>query len=100
MLQKMIVGFLMLTVIGAAGVGIYDANRSSSAADMNPLLASNDAVVAPVEQAAPPSQLAATPTVEATTTDTVTQSQQPVQQQQQAAVDMVGDPWMAQGTIA
>jgi hypothetical protein len=99
MLQKMIVGFLMLTVIGAAGVGIYDANRSSSAADTNPLLAGNDPVAAPVELAAPPSKLATTPTVEPATADTVTQSQQPVQQQLQEAVNMVGDPWMAQGTI-
>jgi hypothetical protein len=100
MLQKMIVGFLMLTVVGAAGVGIYDSSRSSSAADVNPLLASSDPVVAPVEQAAPQIELAATPTVEPALADTTTQTQQqPVQQQLQQATDMVGDPWMAQGTI-
>jgi hypothetical protein len=100
MLQKMIVGFLMLTVVGAAGVGIYDSSRSSSAADANPLLASSDPVVAPVEQAAPQIELTATPTVEPAMADTTTQSQQqPVQQQLQQATDMVGDPWMAQGTI-
>jgi hypothetical protein len=99
MLQKMIVGFLMLTVVGAAGVGIYDSSRSSSAADANPLLASSDPVVVPVEQAALQIALAATPTVEPAA-DTVTQTQQqPVQQQLQQATDMVGDPWMAQGTI-
>jgi hypothetical protein len=99
MLQKMIVGFLMLTVVGAAGVGIYDSSRSSSAADANPLLASSDPVVVPVEQAAPQIELAATPTVEPAA-DTVTQTQQqPVQQQSQQAVDMVGDPWNAQGSI-
>jgi hypothetical protein len=92
MLQKMIVGFLMLTVIGAAGVGIYDSTRSSSAADTSPLLVSSDPV-----QAAPQVALVATPTVEPAAADAVTQSQQPVQLQQ--AVDMVGDPWSAQGTI-
>ena len=100
MLQKMIVGFLMLTVVGAAGVGIYDSSHSSSAADTSPLLANSDPVVAPVEQAAPQIELAATPTVEPTIADTTTQTQQqPVQQQLQQATDMVGDPWMAQGTI-
>jgi hypothetical protein len=100
MLQKMIVGFLMLTVVGAAGVGIYDSSHSSSAADTSPLLANSDPVVAPVEQAAPQIELAATPTVEPAIADTTTQTQQqPVQQQLQQATDMVGDPWMAQGTI-
>jgi hypothetical protein len=99
MLQKMIVGFLMVTVVGAAGVGVYDSSRSSSAADANPLLANSDPVAAPVEQAALQIALAATPTVEPAA-DTVTQTQQqPAQQQLQQATDMVGDPWNAQGTI-
>ncbi len=99
MLQKLFVGLLGLTVFGAAGVGIYDSTqRDTNHADAA-LLVDNtqtNPVSVPVE--APQAVAQAVPT--ATPAAPVMQDgTAPVQLQQQQALDMVGDPWTATGTI-
>ncbi len=113
MMQKLIVGVLVLTVIGAVGIGVYDAQQTNAQATQVSVLANADGLSAssvasdPAAQAA---QIAPTPTVEfidsaattGTTTDSVLDTTTvgiPVQEQIQAATNMVGDPWLASGTI-
>ena len=91
MLQKLIVGVLALTVLGAVAVGLYDASHDDADAAPSPLLVMDTAQVIAPEQAALPQQaLTATPAA----------GTGPVLEQQQQAVDMVGEPWTASGTIA
>ena len=126
MLQKFVVALLVLTVLGAAGVGIYDAtqNNNDDMADVlaNPMqgepFAASDSPSAPVNevttqtvaQAAeqplnqPTSQVAvqlenpaqSAPVPQIAETPV---QQQPIQEQQVQAVSMVGDPWSGIGTI-
>jgi len=105
MMQKIVVGMLALTVIGAVAVGAYDSANNSSAADEARVLADAPANVesAPIVPVAAPEQAAqivptATPQV-AEAAPAPGTGTGPVQQQQQQALDMVGDPWSSTGTI-
>lgn len=97
MLQKLLVGMLGFTVIGATGVGIYDSTQTNTDNMRSVVLADlaqNDPGRAP--QAAPP--LAPTLTPLANAISGAQDGTGPVLLQQQA-LDMVGDPWIATGTI-
>jgi hypothetical protein len=97
MLQKVVVGFLVLTVIGAVGVGLYDSSNGDSVVDASALLA-GEAQDVPVSTSTEDEQgIAPTPT--AVPVAAPGTAAQPQQQQLQQAVDMVGDPWAASGTI-
>ena len=126
MLQKIIVGLLAFTVIGAAGVGIYDSTKSDSDSEQVQVLASpaqDDAATAPVNESmeaavdAPadtaanvadvqPAAPDAAPQVNPTATPEIAiasgamDGTGPAQTEQQQAIDMVGEPWAAVGTIA
>ena len=116
MMQKIVVGLLVLTVVGAAGIGIYDASQSSESADATALLASQTDLTQPVEAAVTvtqtPVEQAVDQTIEQTTAQTTTQTaeQAPVTQmsasngtaqpvQQQQATGQIGEPWQGSGTI-
>ena len=97
MMQKVVVGLLALTVIGAAAVGIYDATQSDESVGATELLALDPGGTLPENDAA---NTVSTPTLEAVSDpDTTTQSQ-PVEQQQQQALNQVGDTWQDSGTIS
>jgi hypothetical protein len=112
MLRKLVVGLLVLTVIGAVGVGLYEASQNSDDTTANVLAktAEEDTLLTnsgaepvtgtntqplvqvddrPAPLAAP--QVAATPTAQPV--------RQPLQEQQVQAESMVGDPWSGIGTI-
>lgn len=98
MTQKLIVGLLVLTVVGAAALGIYDATRSDEPVGATELLASDT-------NPAPAAALAATATPVTDTIDAVSAVTDPTAAQdtpvqQQSALDQVGDPWQASGVIA
>lgn len=121
MLQKLVVGLLALTLIGAAVIGIYDATNQNTSTAAATVLAdptqgeqiAADALVAetsPSESEADlasppqgdlPAQIDPTPAPVEPAAPAV--PGQPVQQQLkqelQQAVNMVGDPWAGQGTI-
>jgi len=97
MMQKVVVGLLALTVIGAAAVGIYDATQSDESVGATELLALDPGGTLPENDAV---NAVSTPTLEAVSApDTTTQSQ-PVEQQQQQALNQVGDTWQDSGTIS
>lgn len=118
MLQKLVIGVLILTVVGAAGVGVYDALRAPAAEDL-PITETldtetNSEPVVTAETAAQNVDTAQdTPVAEVVAVDssdpgTQTHSQNQVGQtdavgsgpvQENAAVDMVGEAWSASGTI-
>lgn len=117
MWQKLVIGLLVMTVVGAAGVGVYDAlqapssEASPSAEAIN--TAANDAAAPAREIAAAQDQpvvqgdaAAVEPVATEPGTQTHTQSQfgqtdaagsGPVQTN--AALDMVGEAWNGRGTI-
>lgn len=110
MTQKLVVGLLMLTVIGALAVGVYDATRAKDGDD-EPLLANtNDAMLA--DGAAGTAENDAVP-APGTTQDAIAQPAAPTQTpapslaqdmtavpvQQNEAIAMVGDPWSGSGSI-
>jgi hypothetical protein len=97
MLQKVVVGLLVLTVIGAVGVGLYDSSNDNSVVDASSLLA-DEAQAMPVSTGTEDEPVIA-PTPTAVPADASNTAAQPQQQQLQQAVDMVGDPWTASGTI-
>ncbi len=102
MMQKIVVGMLALTVIGAVAVGAYDSANNSSAADEVRVLADVPASAASapaVPPAAPEqaAQIALTATPLAPVAPQPGTGTGPVEQQQ--ALDMVGDPWSSIGTI-
>lgn len=125
MLQKVIVGLLALTVIGAAGVGIYDSTKNDTYSEQMQVLAkpaADETVAVPVNAASDPSenapadtaanvadvqpagpdaapQIAPTATPEIAIASGAMDGAGPVQTEQQQAVDMVGEPWAAVGTI-
>ncbi len=101
MVQKLIVGLLVLTVIGAVGVGVYDVSQNDDATDM--LLAQEGAPL--------PSGLDTTTTISAepaiddapldeTAPVAVPETGVPQTIEQEQAVDQVGEPWAGSGTIA
>lgn len=103
MTQKFVVGLLIVTVIGAVVIGVYDASRSGDDL-LSPVLAStaND-------DARDTAQSVNTPAPQTTPVQTAEPVQAPVVTdqaaagepvQQQAALDAVGDPWQASGSIA
>lgn len=110
MTQKLIVGVLVLTVIGAVAVGLYDANRQTAAQQGEDVLANypaSDMVITDRVQSAQAADVSAADAplaglgaaIQITPTpvpgaDNITG---PVQQQQ--ALSMVGDPWTGNGTI-
>lgn len=95
MLQKLFVGLLSLTVIGATGVGIYDSTQTDTDTTQAAVLAdSAPASVGGAPLAAP------TATPVANVAPGAQDGTGPIQQQQQQALTMVGDPWTAAGTIA
>lgn len=105
MLQRLIVGILALTVTGAVGVGVYDAQQTETdpagvlapvtmnqaIGDAAPVALAVDPVAAPTGNAGG-TQPQIAPTAEAVPAQTG-----PIQEQQ--ALDMVGDPWAGMGTI-
>ncbi|MBN1965196.1 MAG: hypothetical protein JW910_11160 [Anaerolineae bacterium] len=107
MLQKMIVSVLALTVVGAGGVGIYDATQPDSPDEAEQVLAASAPGEMSAAQPAPdagrnrqgqddpgnggPAQQGGTPIPQDATG--------PIQQQEQQSLNMVGDPWTATGTI-
>lgn len=94
MLQKLVVGLLSFTVIGAAGMGVYDSTRSDPAA-LQPTVLANPAPTEPLS--APLAVPTATPA--AITDPGARDGTGPVLLQQQQALATVGDPWTAVGTI-
>ncbi len=96
-MQKIIVGLLVLTVLGAVAVGLYDASQSNKPVDANQLLALETDQTAPVQQSMSATQ---TPTVE-TPVPPATPTVAPVQPiQQQQASSQIGEPWQDSGMIA
>ncbi|MBN2304387.1 MAG: hypothetical protein JXQ72_07930 [Anaerolineae bacterium] len=102
MTQKMVVGLLILTVIGAVAIGLYDASQSDDPVGTE-LLALETGETLPAENmlSVTPTQAAADPAVSepAVAADPAasTDPAQPVQQQQ--AINQVGDPWQDSGLI-
>jgi hypothetical protein len=112
MLQKFVVGLLVLTVVGAVGVGFYEASRNSDDTTANVLAktAGDDTLLTntgaePVitantqplgQMADQPAPLAA---AQAAATPTAQPARQSIQEQQVQAESMVGDPWSGIGTI-
>lgn len=108
MSQKLVVGLLVLTVIGAIGVGIYDSTQQASGDELDNVLNSSAPAgvdtVQPVADTNPALSservLEMTPTPDAGS-DVVAE---PVvagePQLQQQAVSMVGDPWQGTGIIS
>jgi len=96
MAQKIVISLLVITIVGAVVIGIYDAVQPSFASDVAVEETPTEAVSEVVAQApTPTTEIATEPTtvVEAVTTDTA--QTEPVQQ----SMDMVGDPWMTDGVI-
>ncbi|GAB4572257.1 MAG: hypothetical protein Kow0077_11160 [Anaerolineae bacterium] len=85
MFQKAFIGLLMLTVIGAAGVGVYDAVQPS------------EVLASPALQVTPTALPQTEPPQVAVSVADPAQQAQPVQQN--AAAEMVGAPWAGAGTI-
>ncbi len=118
MRQKFVVGFLMLTVIGALAVGVYDATRAKEtnheallandgAAGAEEPAETTDGVVPSSETTqdtvaqdvpAQPGDTQATPFPQTPAAGT-TQDLAGVPVQQSAAITMVGDPWHGSGSI-
>lgn len=99
MMQKLVIGLLSTTLIGAVGVGVYDATQAPAAAGTTGVLADAPANVS-VEQPAAPApaaQIVPTATPFAPVAPQPGTGTGPVLEQQ--ALDMVGDPWSAVGTI-
>lgn len=108
MWQKLVIGLLSLTVVGSVGVGLYDAAQTTGDDTTAQVLAqsavdaaANSPAVQPVANEQPaqgdrgnPLQIAPTPTPVF-----MPDAQQPQPVQQQSALDMVGTPWTATGTI-
>jgi hypothetical protein len=109
MAQKALVGLLVLTVVGALGIGIYDASQSDAPANTDAL--ADDAASAAnageatnaantIDQPAAQATLPiATPTQDAAGAATAGTPVAAEPQQVQQAQAMVGDPWTASGTI-
>ena len=108
MWQKIIVGVLALTVIGAVGVGIYDATRSdedTAAVDVLATAPANEASTTETATLPPEADAQTTDTTDATTaapsadvptTDGVADPMMPDPAEIAA---MVGDPWEGAGVI-
>jgi len=98
MLQKLLVGMLGFTVIGATGVGIYDSTQTNTDNMQSVVLAdSAQSDLSSAPQAAPLPVPTLTPVANAI--PGAQDGTGPVLLQQQQALDMVGDPWLATGTI-
>ena len=104
MWQKIIVGLLALTVVGAVGVGVYDASRSEENTEALEVLATppaddtaRDEEITPTpEENATPISTATPNTVQATPP---TVSAPDTAQESANAAAMVGDPWQGTGVI-
>lgn len=103
MTQKFVVGLLIVTVIGAVVIGVYDASRSDDEL-ISPVLAStanDDALDTAQTVSTPAPQSAPAQTGQPTQAPAVIDQAvagEPVQQQ--AALDAVGEPWQASGTVS
>lgn len=110
MAQKLIVGVLVLTVIGAVAVGLYDANQQAPAQQDVDVLANypaSDTVITDRVQSAQPAEVSAADAplagldaaiqITPTPVPGAGDGTGPVQQQ---ALSMVGDSWTGNGTIA
>lgn len=115
-MQKLVIAILMLTVIGAVGLGLYEANRED-ADDTSDVLNTTDATDVVVENLADPTAeseqfaeqltaptptLAAQPTTEPTSEGLTMKGQtaatsEPVQQQE--SQENVGEIWQSTGII-
>lgn len=108
MIQKLVIGLLALTLIGAAGVGMYDATRQSPDEETpdvlaNPVSAQDAAAVGDAQPAAADAlaqTVTATPTAPAVPQSGDGTGPVELQQQQNQSLSMVGEPWSASGTIA
>ncbi len=97
MWQKIIVGLLALTVIGAVGVGIYDATRSDEDTAAVEVLAT-----APAEQTTTDEAMATPEAAETEATAVMATAAAPVEAPMPDAAEiaaMVGDPWEGAGVI-
>lgn len=102
MMQKVVVGLLVLTVFGAVGMGVYDAFQSDEPAGATELLALETEQTDSVENTmnASPTPATQTPTVPAPVAQATVAAEpgQPIQQQQ--ALNQIGEPWYDSGMIA
>lgn len=94
-MQKAIVGLLVLTVMGAITIGVYDTTRPEKAVGAPELLALEIDDTITNEK----NDVSATPTPEAVVTELLPLAEpgQPVQQQQ--SQNTVGDSWQGSGVI-
>ncbi|MBN2471523.1 MAG: hypothetical protein JXN59_12430 [Anaerolineae bacterium] len=117
MIQKVIIGVLMLTVIGAAGVGVYDATRAPSVEPLPGETVQTDDTGAEIlpgaEITATDVTLTSTEPTSASPTGEIVQRTQTQSHtghteitgdstgplQANTAAGMVGDPWAGEGTI-
>ena len=104
MLQKIVIGLLALTLIGAVGIGMYDASRQTSDASTPDVLANPaSAESAPIGDGQPVAlaqTVTATPTAPAAPQAADGTGPVALEQQQNQSLSMVGEPWLASGTIA
>ncbi len=104
MLQKAVIGFLLLSVVGAAGVGVYDAVRPA-VDEAAPTVEADTAALPEVTPVGPQgqglqSQGRGGPSVERQGQAGAADGTGPIAVEQQQSLDMVGEPWSASGVIA
>lgn len=92
MMQKVVVGLLILTVFGAVAIGIYDAAQSDELAGASALLSEETQIVNNTLT------VTQTPVVPAPAVQSADEVAQPVQQQQ--ALTEIGEVWHDSGMIA
>lgn len=99
MWQKLIIGLLSTTLIGAVGVGVYDASQAPAGADTSAVLEVPAVSVSAEQPAALPqaAQVVPTATPLAPAAPQAGTGTGPLEQQQ--ALDMVGVPWSGVGTV-
>ncbi|GAB4428321.1 MAG: hypothetical protein Kow00106_23780 [Anaerolineae bacterium] len=99
MWQKLVIGLLSTTLVGAVGVGVYDASQSPAGADTSGVLEMPAVSASAGQPIAQPqaAQVVPTATPLAPTMPQAGTGTGPIEQQQ--ALDLVGVPWSSVGTV-